>query len=141
MKKYTVNYEADRLLAGIERDQSAPHYSEEVFRRKIDLSNRRALKLNLPLGGKESNYLLRKEWDEVVKIACLTQKQATIIGFRLEGYTFEDIGIICGHSKQGAQRIFFQAAKKLMKAWIEYPYRGLSTVFREEVRRGAPKTH
>lgn len=130
------SFTADKLLSTIERDPGAPHYREDSFRRKVEDSNRRALRLPLPLGGRESNYLLQKEWSDVVEAADLTERQLAILLLRLEGHTFESIGQQRGHSKQGAQNIFFQAAKKLVRAWMEYPYRGMSEVFREEVRRG-----
>lgn len=127
---------ADALLALIDRDREAPHYGESSFRRKLQDSNRRARRLPAPTGGKEANYLLQEEWCEVIESAKLTTRQLEVLALRLEGHTFEQIGDLGGHTKQGAQNIFFQAAKKLVKAWMEYPYRGLHQVFREEVRRG-----
>ncbi|MBS1721939.1 MAG: hypothetical protein JSS66_02910 [Armatimonadetes bacterium] len=136
MRTKTLLREADVLLARVGRDPLAPHYSEDSFRRKIEESNRRALLLPLPYGGKEWNYLLQREWAEVIEAAQLTERQLQVLALRLEGLTFEEIGLRWGHSKQGAQNIFFQGAKKLVRAWMEYPYRGLASVFREEVRRG-----
>lgn len=140
MRPFRLSQAADALLSKVERDPSAPHYSEDSFRRKVDDSNRRTHLLPLPLGGKESNYLLQSEWADVVEASCLTRRQCEVFAMRLAGHTFEQIGLRHGHSKQGAQNIFFQAAKKLARAWVHYPYRGLAQVFREEVRRGAPRT-
>lgn len=138
MNPKTLSQVADRLLAKVERDRTAPHYGEDSFRRKVEESNKRAIKLPLPKGGREADYLIRNEWREVVASAGLTDKQLEIVAMRLEGRTFEEIGAFFGHSKQGAQNIFFQGAKKLAKAWMENPFRGLATVYREEVRRGHP---
>lgn len=136
MSTHSLTQASDQYLARVQRDPNSPHYGESSFKRKIENSNRRALNLPLPLGGKESNYLLQEEWADVIKAASLTERQLTVLMLRLEGNTFEHIGVLGGHSKQGAQNIFFQAAKKLVRAWMEYPYRGLDQVFREEVRRG-----
>ncbi len=137
MRRNALSLAADELLSRIERDPRAPHYSEDSFRRKVDASNRRASTIPLPMGGKEAQYLLQQEWAEVVEAADLTQRQLDVLAMRFAGYTFEAIGAKGGHTKQGAQNIFFQAAKKLARAWMNYPYRGLSQVFREEVRRGS----
>lgn len=139
MRPYRLSQAADALLSRVERDPGAPHYSEDSFRRKVDESNRRTLLLPVPLGGKESLHLLQSEWSDVIDAAHLTRRQCEVLTMRFEGHTFEQIGQAHGHSKQGAQNIFFQAAKKLAKAWMDYPYRGLGHVFREEVRRGAPR--
>lgn len=136
MNSHTLARVADTLLSGRDKNPAAPHYTEDSFRRKIFESNRRAGSLPLPLGGKESNYLLQSEWADVIASANLTPRQLEVLALRLDGHTFEEIGSRRGATKQGAQNVFFQAAKKLARAWIEYPYRGLSQVFREEVRRG-----
>lgn len=137
MNRENLKRSADMLLARVERDPWAPHYRESTFKRKLYDSNRRALNLPLPSGGLESNILLQSEWADVIEAANLTDRQLTILGLRLEGYTFEQIGELGGHTKQGAQNIFFQGAKKLARAWMDYPYRGLASVYRDEVRRGA----
>lgn len=139
MKRTDLARTADALLSQVERDASAPHYTENTFRRKVIDANRRAFGAPYPLGGKEWHYLLRQEWREVVERARLTDRQSEVLSLRLEGRTFEEIGVRYGHSKQGAQNIYFQAAKKLVRAWADYPYRGLHQVFRDEVRRGAPR--
>lgn len=136
MEREKLSTNADRLLASIERDPAAPHYTECSFRRKVDDSNRRAHFLPLPLGGKEADELVRSEWAAVIDAARLTQRQLEVLHLRLEGHTFEHIGRLGGHTKQGAQNIFFQAAKKLVRTWMDYPYRGLADVYRQEVRRG-----
>ena len=91
-----MNQAADAYLSRVERDPGAPHYTDDSFRRKTINSNRRASKLPLPLGGKESNYLLQQEWEDVIGIANLTDRQLTVLALRLEGNTFEQIGRVDG---------------------------------------------
>lgn len=136
MQSRIMSEAADALLSLVEKDPLVPHYGEQSFRRKIATSNRRSRALEAPLGGKEFVYLLQEEWADVIRDAGLTVRQLEVLALRLEGNTFEQIGTIGGHTKQGAQNIFFQAAKKLVRAWMDYPYRGLHQVYREEVRRG-----
>lgn len=136
MNTRALTYAADRLLSQVERDPNAPHYVEDSFERKLYLANQRAHKVPIPANTKVCNFLLQNEWAEVIENARLTAKQAEVLNLRLSGYTFEEIGVEGGHTKQGSQRIFFQAAKKLIKAWMEYPYRGLADVYREEISRG-----
>lgn len=126
---------ADLLLVGVERDPVAPHYREDSFRRKLDVAHRRESKMTPPDGGQEAVHLLRTQWMEVTEAAGLTARQLQVVQMRLEGRTFEEIGATNGTTKQGAQNVFFQAAKKLVRTWMEYPYRGLDQVYREEVRR------
>lgn len=140
MRQNELSLAADSLLSQAARDPSAPHYREHAFRRKLNNSNRKAQKLPLPAGAKEANYLLKEEWAEVIEDARLTPRQLTVLALRLQGQTFEQIGLAGGHTKQGAQNIFFQAAKKLVRAWMDYPYRGLNEVYREEVSRGVRRT-
>lgn len=141
MNRENLSTRTEILLSSIERDSSAPHYTEATFQRKVATSNRRAMDLPLPISGKEANYLLQREWADVIENALLTERQLAVLCLRLEGHTFEDIGRIGGHTKQGAQNIFFQAAKKLVRAWMEYPYRSLAQVYKDEVRRGSSIRH
>ncbi|MCW5937529.1 MAG: hypothetical protein KIT11_09510 [Fimbriimonadaceae bacterium] len=136
MRAKDISASADALLGQIERDRSAPHYREDSFRRKLEEAHKRESKMPLPAGGKEAHYLITQEWIEVTEAAGLTEGQLEVVRLRLAGNTFEEIGRRRGHTKQGAQNVFFQAAKKLVRAWMDYPYRGLHQVFREEVRRG-----
>jgi DNA-binding NarL/FixJ family response regulator len=138
MDKPNVSLIADALLACIERDADAPHYREDRFRRKLQDAHERELRLPIPPCGAEAREILRHQWDEVTQAANLTERQLEVVRMRLDGYTFEQIGQLRGASKQGAQNVFFQAAKKLVKAWLEYPYRGLDDVYRGEVQRALP---
>lgn len=84
-----------------------------------------------------ADWIFRKEWQFILKHAGLTDRQRDVCLQRLAGWTFVEIGRQGGHSKQGAQNIFFQALKKIRSAWRVYPYAGLSSIYRQEVARGA----
>ncbi len=127
---------ADAILAPLDRDPERPCYREDSFRRKLLEANRRAMGLPAPPSGREADALLESEWADIVAAADLTEVQTDVLSLRLAGFTFEEIGQRRGHTKQGAQNIFFQGAKKLARAWHGYPYRGLAQVYRDEVRRG-----
>ena len=85
---------------------------------------------------KPSDHLFLTECLAIVERAHLTKRQAEVLSLRLEGYTFEQIGQHRGHTKQGAQRIFMQALKKIRRSVHVYRYRGLGEVYRFEVLRG-----
>lgn len=136
MNKETLGYLADRFLAACERDPVAPGYSENTFRRKLKLAHRRESRSPIPRTRGGTVYLLEKEWIDVTERASLTDRQIRVMQLRLEGETFESIGRKFGHTKQGAQRVFLQGAKKLARAWLGNPYRGLPAAYDEEVRRG-----
>lgn len=127
---------ADSLLALCERDPQAPCYSEEGFRKKLEVDRRRQSRLEPPRARLELSYLIEHEWSEIVRLARLTARQKEVFAKRLSGWTFEEIGRASGRTRQGAQRVFSQAAAKLVRAWSEFPYRGLAEVYRQEVTRG-----
>jgi len=138
MSKDTLGYIADKLLATAERDSSAPGYTDNTFRRKLNLAHHRESRLPLPRTREGTAYLLQREWIEVTERARLTPKQILVMQLRLEGETFDSIGRKYGHTKQGAQRIYVQGAKKLARAWLTNPHRGLPAVYDQETRRGLP---
>jgi hypothetical protein len=51
--------------------------------------------------------------------------------------TFDEIGQLWNRTKQGAQRVFQQAVRKLRRAQRVYPFAGLNEVYRQEIHRGA----
>jgi len=136
MSKETLGYIADKMLATTERDREAPGYTDSTFRRKLNLAHHRESRLPVPRSREGTAYLLQKEWIEVTERANLTTKQILVMQLRLEGETFESIGHRYGHSKQGAQKIYLQGARKLARAWLRNPFRGLPAAYDEEVRRG-----
>lgn len=139
MHTENLAFVAEALLALCDKDDRAPFYSERAMRRKEDLASRRdPLHAQLALG-RPSDSILSGECRDVVRSASLTERQMEIINLRLDGYTFEEIGRQRGCTKQGAQHVFVQALKKLDRAFDVYPYRGLSEIYRFEVRRGLPR--
>ena len=136
MKMPEISLLADAMLSHVPREADAPHYTEGSFRRKLGNQHRRECALPLPIERQGALDLYRNEWAEVTESARLTDRQAEVVQMRLSGHTFEQIGQTFGHSKQGAQNIFLQAAKKLARAWVTNPYRGLPAVYDQECRRG-----
>jgi DNA-directed RNA polymerase sigma subunit (sigma70/sigma32) len=136
MKMPEISLLADALLSQVPRDPKSPHYTEESFRRKLGNQTRRESQLPIRTERQGALDLYRNEWCDVTEAAGLTERQSEVVQMRLSGHTFEQIGETFGHSKQGAQNIFMQAAKKLARAWISNPYRGLPSVYEQECRRG-----
>ncbi|MCG9894340.1 MAG: hypothetical protein MH204_02545 [Fimbriimonadaceae bacterium] len=138
MKRQFLSEQADELLALVERDRSAPHYTETGFERKLIRSDRRARGLKPKPLMRPSSYLQEREWLEICDRAELTESQWEIMKMRFEGHTFVHIGEKRGTSKQAAMNIYLRAAKKLIQAWQSYPYLGLPESYEEDVNRGAP---
>lgn len=136
MSSETLSFLADALLTLCERDERRPFYTERWIRLKQQAASRREPHFAHLLQTHAGEPLLRIECDEVVRSAHLTARQFDVLNKRLDGWTFEEIGNEGGHSKQGAQNIFVQALKKLLRAFRTYPYKGLSDVYRSETRRG-----
>ena len=135
MKNEDVGLVADTLLAACERDPSRPFYTESNFRTKLRRAQAKIPILQRLVGGTQDE-LLRKEYRDVLANARLTDRQNQVLTMRLEGFSFEEIGLVRGHTKQGARNIFVQAIKKVWASFAVYPYTGLSDVYRHEVRRG-----
>ncbi len=135
MTNEQIAFVADSLLALCEKSPERPCYSDDVMRQKLKLAERREPVYGHLLMGRRDDPLLQDECRDVFEIAKLTERQSIVLHLRLEGYTFEEIGSRRGHSKQGAQNIFIQALKKLTHSFRVYPFRGLSDVYRWEVKR------
>lgn len=136
MKRQDLGFVADALLTLCERDRDAPHYTERSFESKLLVARRREPRLAHLAMGRSAHPLLCSEVEAIIAEANLTDRQKTVCRLRMQGRTFEEIGRLGGHTKQGAQSIFSQAIKKLVRAQDVYPFRGLSEVYRDEVRRG-----
>ncbi len=124
------------LLSLAEKPSDSPFVAEKTLKLKIEADRRNEARLPRPSESESSRYLLAREWSCAMLGAKLTQRQTVVVSMRLDGRTFEEIGARCGHTKQAAQRIFIQGAKKLALAYRNYPYRGLSEVYRTELKRG-----
>jgi hypothetical protein len=137
MQTTDLSAASDALLAALDRDPDAPHYSEERFRRKLRDA---ALRLGLiPLSRSimGASELVLAEWDAIIQDAALTAAQAEVVAMRLSGLTFAEIGERRGVTKQGAARVYGQGARRLARAWLACPIRGLAAAYEEDVRRGA----
>jgi len=137
---HDLSFVADALLALCEGSASHPFYTEPGFHLKLRLADRREPFYDHLVRQRGDDPLLRQECHDVFQMARLTERQSTVLMRRLEGWTFEEIGKSCFHSKQGAQNIFVQALKKIARAFRVYAYTGLSDVYRSETRRGLPRT-
>ena len=137
MNREDYSFIAEALLALCEKDRKAPFVSERRLEQKLR-KGEETDEVALQLARKRpDDTLLENECQEIVNMAKLTQRQTRVFRLRLQGHTFDEIGKGAGHSKQGAQSIFIQALKKIVRAFRVYPYSGLSDVYRWEVHRGA----
>jgi hypothetical protein len=137
-----INYEdeADNLLSRVPRG-AYPHYSESQLARKANVARVREPKLRFrDASQSEATALLQRHiLSAVISAAGLTKKQAQVLSAKAAGYGWADIGRRFGHSKQGAHRIFTQAAAKIRSAWRLCPIAGVDEVYEAEVRRWIPK--
>ena len=136
MTREDLAFVADALLALCEKDRRAPFYGEEAFKTKLKRSFEGDALFEHLLSRTGHDELLQHECIGVFRHAHLTRRQSDVLHLKLEGFTFEEIGHRAGHTKQGAQSIFSQALKKLVRSFHVYPYAGLSDVYRRETRRG-----
>lgn len=132
---HRLGYVADSILALIPRDPKCPHYTEDAFRRKLDLAEQRERRISLRLSDPGYGYLFQREWAVIIKRAKLTDRQLQVFLLRATGWTFEAIGKRYGHTKQGSQSIFLQAIKKIAVSQSVYPMTGLSDAYQELVSR------
>ncbi len=133
-----IDRAADLLLASVDRDRNQPHYTDHYLQRKIRQSEKRDTRLHYSSKQPEVNYLLEREWNDILTLAHLTPTQRLVVTLRITGWTFEAIGQRRGCSKQGISNIWCQAIKKIGRVLHVYPYRGLADVYRNETRRGSP---
>jgi len=139
MDNEQIAFVADALLALCEGSTDRPFYSDARLQQKRLAAERRDPIYAQLIGGRPHDLLLEEECRDVLCQARLTERQSIVLGMRLDGFTFEEIGRRRGHTKQGAMRIFVQALKKIARSFRVYPFRGISEVYRNEVRRGASK--
>lgn len=131
-----LQFVSEALIAMAEKDRERPCYSEREMVRRIEAANRRE-----PVSAGIARYdghewLTQRECDALFSLARLTARQDKVLRQRLNGLTFEEIGFDGRHTKQGAQRIFIQALKKIARTYRTYEYVGLSEVYRQETSRG-----
>lgn len=137
MFDFDLGLVADSLLALCERSPDAPFYTEEALKAKDRTAAKKGEVLYLHFALlKRDDELFRRECNALFELAKLTARQAEVVSLRLDGWSFERIGLDRGGSKQANQRIFMQGIKKLARALRVYPYSGLSEIYRRETKRG-----
>jgi transcriptional regulator len=72
----------------------------------------------------------------VFRDANLTCRQKEVVGYRMAGKTFEEIGALSGCSKQAILNVLRQACRKILRAQADYPFEGLAEVYEQETLRG-----
>jgi|GEM_PF-6689911 DNA-binding CsgD family transcriptional regulator len=136
MTEDQIAFVADALLALSRPDPQRPTYDEwRPFPRQVPTTPLDAV-WNVIAPYPVSAYFDRQECAALLELARLTPSQEEVLAMRLEGFTFEQIGRRRSITKQGVQKVFIAALKKLRVAWRVYPLRGLAEVYRAEIRRG-----
>ena len=136
MNEQDLKFVADALLA-LCNEESPKIYNDEQLAQRARANQEQDLSWTLLGAGRDCDALGYRECSTIVHRAKLTARQDQIIQHRINGCSFEQIGTKLGTSKQSVQTAFISAIKKIRRACRVYPYRGLSDVYRWEVRRGA----
>ena len=131
-----LSFIADALLAICEKDAAAPADTEAAFLQKLRRARTREPAIARMLLALSPDPLRWEELSALVEQAHLTPHQHECLALRLDGFTFADIGQLCGSSKQSAQKTFVAALGKLRRMRRAYPYTGLPEVYRSEIWRG-----
>ncbi|MEI7577158.1 MAG: hypothetical protein WCK51_09705 [Armatimonadota bacterium] len=121
---------------GVPSDEEHPFFSDAGLERRIAYSRRQALLHANIINQDQSNPFKNGELRNILKEAKLTRRQYEVIKLRARGLTFEEIGKYWNRTKQGAQRVYQQAVRKLQRARRVYPFTGLNEVYRQEIHRG-----
>ena len=133
-----LDFVADALLALCESDQRAPVYTDALFEYKLRRARAREPVIARKLAAIDPDPLGFCELATIVAHARLTRRQQECLTLRLDGFTFSDIGMICGGTRQTARTCFIAVIAKLRRSWRTYPYSGLADVYLSETRRGLP---
>lgn len=131
----TQNWSADSLLARCAQDKDFPFYTEDNLRRNLNYSIKRAIETNYRCQLDETTNIRNRELRELIRYARLTYRQRDILESRLDGDSYVSIGRRWGFSKQAAQKMYRQAIRKLEWSAQNYPYAGLTEVYRSEKKR------
>ena len=130
-----LSFVADALLALCVPEKDAPFCTEDGFEAKLQRWRWREGGAADEIAARRVDSMLAVECRDVVRGAGLTPRQREVLELRLEGFTFEEIGTFGRTTKQGAMSVFVQALKKISRTFRDYPYAGLSEVYRSEVKR------
>lgn len=118
-------------------DEQRPFFSDAGLERKIAHNRRKTLANASFFLQAQTDPFKTGELRSILKAAKLTRRQSEVIKLRAKGLTFEEIGKLWNRTKQGAQRVYQQAVRKLKRARRVYPFAGLNEVYRQEIHRGA----
>lgn len=118
-------------------DDERPFFSEAGLERKIAYNRRQTLAYASLINESQNDPFRSGELRNILTAAKLTRRQYEVIKLRARGLTFQEIGRIWNRTKQGAQRVYQQAVRKLKRARRVYPFAGLNEVYRQEIHRGA----
>ncbi len=118
-------------------DPERPYFSEAGLERRIAYGRKQSLAHASLLNQSQNDPFKAGELRNILRQAKLTKRQYEVIKLRSGGMTFDEIGRMWNRTKQGAQRVYQQAVKKLRKAQRFYPFAGLNEVYRQEIHRGA----
>jgi len=137
MTSEDLNFVADALLAICQSDQDRPCYTDEKLkekdRQRPDLDTLwRRIAICRP-----HDPLLQRECAEIVSMAQLTERQATILQCKLDGASFEAISQRERCTRQSVRAGFIAALRKLRRAMDGYAFLGISDVYHQQTRRGS----
>jgi hypothetical protein len=136
MNTEDLSFVADALLALVGEDPANPFDFYLVPRPRPMTPSKISAFVHLASNRRPADVLLEDECGEILKQAKLTANQAEVLDLRLNGVSFDEIGLRRGATRQGAMRTFLHAVKKIGRVIRVYPYKGLSDVYRHEIRRG-----
>lgn len=139
MKTEDLSFVADALLALVGEDPANPFEFDLAPRPRPMTPSKNSAFIHLASHRRPADVMLEDECGEILKRANLTAIQAEVLDLRLNGVSFDQIGMRRGATRQGAMRTFLHAVKKIGRVIRVYPYTGLSDVYRHEIRRGSPK--
>lgn len=130
-------YAADDLLRAIPRDPLAPHYTERRWREKELAARKRALErpfVSRGLAFDASEILSMDAIGDVVRESYLSIPQGLVFAFWLDGFSFLEIAAFRGTSKQASHQALTRAFLRVRKAYGQYAFAGLSSLYAEETR-------
>lgn len=136
MNTYDLRFVADALLAIVGQDSDCPYELDSFVRKHVLTGQTTHAFMRMASARRPGDEMLEDECREIFDRAGLTKNQAEVLDLRLLGISFEHIGQLKGHTRQGAMQVFLHAIKKIGRVMRVYPYVGLSDVYRSEMRRG-----
>ena len=136
MNNHNENQSLASDYVAVSPDDERPFFSDAGLERKIAYNRRQTLAYASLINQNQTNPFRTVELRNILTSAKLTRRQYQVIKLRARGLTFEEIGKLWNRTKQGAQRVYQQAVRKLQRARRVYPFAGLNEVYRQEIHRG-----